>query len=482
MGLQESLSRLMERMSDYPHIYQPSILSFLQLNVKKIANDLKLAERGLERGAKNQPAADGDAFDNVENEVIELIESEVKKAHEALLSDLSTYAQRLHGLDLEGRFSAIETAAIDGISSFRSEVSKGQDKLVSPGRRLAELEQERSAFRKEHGLRRTAHYPDAPGLAWRWGIIAVLFLAEVTGNSYFLAKGSAYGLIGGFAEAAIFAFFNIGISMALGHMGLRQCWHRAVWRKSIGFVSLLLWIICAAGFNLWVAHYREAVGAFLEGGGKVAMQTLRTDPFGLTDFQSWVLFGIGALFAFIAFVDALSMDDPYPFYGKLDRALEDARAAYAEERDALIADLEDIKRDTIQAMQIAKDDLGKRRGEHASILDGRARALRAYDQHIAYLERAGNTLLSIYREANCEARSDEGPKRFKEHWVVTRRPVEAGPPPGILPLDKLEAAVIRAQATLDELMREVHAEYERAFRSYRGLAEFDGELDATAAA
>src|SRR5690606_21562128 len=131
----------------------------------------------------------------------------------------------------------------------------------------------------------------------------------------------------------------------------------------IGFVSLVLWIICAAGFNLWVAHYREAVGAFLEGGGKVAMQTLRTDPFGLTDFQSWVLFGIGALFAFIAFVDALSMDDPYPFYGKLDRALEDARAAYAEERDALIADLEDIKRDTIQAMQIAKDDLVKRRGE-----------------------------------------------------------------------------------------------------------------------
>ena len=59
MGLQDSLSRLMERMSDHPHIYQPSILSFFQLDVIKIATDLKLAERGKERGKKNEPPAGG---------------------------------------------------------------------------------------------------------------------------------------------------------------------------------------------------------------------------------------------------------------------------------------------------------------------------------------------------------------------------------------------------------------------------------------
>jgi hypothetical protein len=296
----------------------------------------------------------------------------------------------------------------------------------------------------------------------------------VAGNSYFLAKGSAYGLIGGFAEAVIIAFLNIGVAMAIGFFGLRQVWHRALWRKAIGFLSLLGWFAFAGTFNLFVAHYREAAGAFLEGGGAVALQAFKTDTIGLTDFQSWVLFGMGALFAFIALVDALSMDDLYPFYGELDRTLEDARAAYAEERDALIAELEEIKAATIRAMQGAKDDLGKRRGEHGSILEGRTRAQRTYEQHVTYLVRAGNALLSIYREANRETRKDKGPTRFREAWSVMRPPVDAGPPPDVLPQEKLEAAVARAQTGLDERMREVHAEYERAFRAYRGLDDIAG--------
>jgi hypothetical protein len=477
LGLQDSLSRLAERISEPPHAYRPSILSFLQLNVQKGAKDLKLAERGRERGARNEPSADSEALDDVENEVIEFIEGEVKKAHAALLDDLSTYAHRLHALDLEGRFSTIEAAAMDGISSFRSEVSRGLDSLSSLGRRLSELEQEMRDFRSEHGLRRTAHYPSIAGKVWRWGLIALLFLAEVAGNSYFLAKGSAYGLIGGFAEAVIIAFLNLGVAMAIGFFGLRQAWHRALWRKTVGFLSLLAWLAFATSFNLFVAHYREAAGVFLEGGGAIALQALKAAPFGLTDFQSWVLFGIGALFAFIALVDSLSMDDLYPFYGTLDRTLEDARAVYAEERDELIAELEEIKAATIRAMQSAKDDLGKRRGEHGSILEGRSRAQRAYEQHLNYIERAGNSLLSIYREAHRQSRNGACPKRFNEAWTVIRPPVEAGPPPDVLPQEKLEAAVARAQTSLDERMREVHAEYERAFRAYRGLDDFAGVKD-----
>jgi hypothetical protein len=132
LGLQDSLSRLAERISEHPHVYRPSILSFLQLEVKKIAKDLRLAERGRERGEKKEPPADSEVLDEVENEAIELIEGEVKKAHAALLDDLSTYAQRLHALDLEGRFSRIEPAAMDGISYFRSEVSRGQPVVARP--------------------------------------------------------------------------------------------------------------------------------------------------------------------------------------------------------------------------------------------------------------------------------------------------------------------------------------------------------------
>ena len=471
MGLQESLAKLREKLGDAPHAYRPSILSFLQLNVQKIARELKLAERGMERGQKDEPPADSIVFDNVEHEVIELAEGELKKAQAAISDDLSTYAQRLHSLDLEGRFATIEAAAMNGISSFHSETSKGLDRLELAARPLRELECELRQFKASNRLSRTAHYPSRAGKILRWGVIALLLLGEVIGNSYFLAKGSAYGLIGGFSEAVIIAFLNIGASMAIGHFGFRQSWHRTPWRGLVGLLSLAAWAAFAVTFNLFVSHYREAASGFLEGGGQVALQTLRANPFGLTEFQSWVLFGIGALFAFIAFVDALSMDDLYPFYGALQRKLEAIRVEYVAERESLVEELEAHRADTILAMQDAKADLAKRRGEHGAILDARARVQRFYHQHVAYLERAGNTLLSIYREANREARSSNYPTHFKEVWKAPEPPIEAGPPPNVLSQEKLNQEVASAQKSLDTRMREVHAEYEAAFRAYKNLAE-----------
>lgn len=436
---------------------------------------MKLAERGKERGVKNMPSSDGEALDDVENEIIEYIESEIKKADATLHNDLSLYGQRLHLLDFSGRISTIGTAAMDGISSFRAIADQGLDGLSLPGRSVRELGQEVREFRVRHGLKRTAHYPTTAGAVWRWGLILLLFLLEVAGNSYFLAKGSAYGLIGGFAEAVIIAILNLGASLVLGFYGLRQCWHRAFWRKCSGVLSLFAWLTFAAAFNLLVAHYREAVGVFLEGGGASAVQALQANPLGLADFQSWVLFGIGALFAFIAFVDGHSMDDPYPFYGKLDRRFEASREHYVSNREAHISELDEVRNETIDAMGIARDDLGKRLGEHGSILQGYARVCRAYDQHITYLERAANALLSIYREANTEARQSEGPRRFQTAWQASQPPVPAGPPADVPSTDALKDEVDQAQAKLDERIFEVHAEFEKAFQAYPPVDDVSGE-------
>lgn len=474
MGLQDSLARLMDKVGDHAHDYHPSIMSYLEFNTDKVARDLKISDRGRERGERNEPPDKLETVDAVENEILERIENEVRKAHAAVLEDLTTYAQRLHALDLEGRFSTIEAAAMDGISSFRSEVSRGHDRLSSQGRRVRDLEQEMRDFKTDHKLKRTAHYPDSFGKALRFGIVALMFMFEFAGNTYFLAKGSAYGIIGGFAEAVLIAFLNIGGSLAFGHFGVRQLWHRALLRKLSGLLSLGAWLLFCLALNLLVAHYREASGAFLEGGGAVALNSLKENPFGLTDIQSWVLFGIGALFAFIALVDVLSIDDLYPFYGKLDRTLDESRAAYAEERGDLIADLEAIKSEATLAMQQAKDDLNKRRGEYGSILESRLRATRVCEQHLDNLERAANTLLSIYYEANRAARSDPSPERFGQKFTITRPLVEAEQPTDLLPKEQLQAAVERAQESLDTRMKEVHDEFEKAFRTYPHLEDHAG--------
>ncbi len=466
MGIREALARLVQGASQLPHDYQPTILSFLQLDVKKIARDLSLERRGRERGSRDEPPTESEALDEVENEIVEFVEGQVKKAHAALLAELGTYAQRLHGLDLEGRFTTIEAAAMDGISSFRSEVSRGHDRLSAPKKHLRELEQEMLEFKASHGLRRTAHYPSAARKVFQWGLIAALFLAEIAGNSYFLAKGSEYGLIGGFAEAVLIALLNIGVAMAAGHYGIRQLWHRDGWRKLVGSLSLVGWFAFAFAFNLLVAHYREASGTFFEGGGAVAIESIKSAPLALAEFHSWVLFGIGLLFGFIALADALWMDDLYPFYGHLARVLEQARETYRRERDELSAELEAITDETLEAMSVAKNDLGKRRSEHGAILAGRKRTLDTYRQHLTYLERACNTLLSIYRGANREARGSSPPVHFATPWQLTVPPLGDDQLPTGMPEDTLRAEVDRAQAALEERMREIHEEYERAFRAY----------------
>ena len=470
------LSDLKSRVSNLPHDYVSSTEIFLELNLKKIAKDLKLEVRGRERGERNAPNFDGNAYDDVENEVIEYIESEVKKAHSAFIADLSTYSDRLHSIDLEGYISKIESLAADAISSFRSEVSRGQNQLELASRPLAEYQQEFNNFRTENRLNRAAHYPAPFGKALRWSLIMVLFLAETIGSTSYLREASEYGVLGGFFEAFIITFLNLGVAMVVGFYGIRQIWHRAIWRKLCGFLSLLFWMAFSIPYNLLVAHYREASSAFIEGGGAFAVQALWANPFGLSDFQSWVLFGAGLLFSFIALVDALSMDDQYPNFGKIDRVLEEAREMYVQEINNLISDLEEIKKDAVNNMQSAREDLGKRLGERGSILSGFAWVQDAYNQHINYLQRAGNVLLSIYREANREARKHRVPPRFKEVWNISQ-PKVVNELPSQQTQKDMSDRVERAQSKLEKKVQQVYDEFEEAFKKYKKLTDFTKKID-----
>ena len=46
---------------------------------------------------------------------------------------------------------------------------------------------------------------------------------------------------------------------------------------------------------------------------------LRTTPLAVTDFKSWLFFGLGLRRSSIAFADAFLIFDPYPGYGGLEK-------------------------------------------------------------------------------------------------------------------------------------------------------------------
>jgi hypothetical protein len=465
-----ALARLVNGLKREPHDYRPSLDVFPVLNVDKLAADLALAKTALQRGARNEPASDSETFDDVENQIVERIEAERNAAHATLLDELRTYKERLAGLDFEGRFGTIRQAAPAAVSEFRAEAAQGRDELHSLRRHLRDLELERDEFQCRHRLKRTARFAAGGNLTLKVGVLLVLFVFEVFLNGFFLAKGSELGYLGGAAEAITFALLNIGVSFLIGAVGVRELNHRNLLRKLFGLVSLAVYLVLLVGLNLALAHYREISSELITEASREVLVRLRTMPLALVDLKSWLLFGLGVLCSLIAFADAFLIFDPYPGYGALEKRRAAAHDAYIRRKNDLIARLLDIRDEAIEILEEANRDLSIRRAEHDTILEGRARMVRLFATHQSHLERAANALLSVYREADKGARKTAPPRRFASPFVLEKISVEQEPLETSARED-LRRSIAESQAVLVRQVEAVHAEFERAFATYREIDE-----------
>ncbi|HML13221.1 MAG TPA: hypothetical protein VK456_07930 [Xanthobacteraceae bacterium] len=467
---QSALARLLSGLKREPHDYRASLDVFPSLNIAKLAADLAVGQAGAERGKREEPSSDSAILDDVESRIVERVEAEKNGAHGILLDQLHLYQERLSGLDFEGRFSTIRQAAPAAVSEFRAEAAQGRDELHSLRRHLRDLEVERDEFRRRHRLLRAARSPKGGNLTLKVGVLLVLFVFEVFLNGFFLAKGSELGYVGGAAEAFAFALFNIGVSFLAGAIGARELNHRNYFRKLFGLIAVLCYIALALGLNLTLAHYREAAGSLVSDAGREVLIRLKTAPLAVADVKSWLFFGIGLLCSLVAFGDSYLIFDPYPGYGPLEKRRAAAYDAYIRRKNELIAALLEIRDEAIEILEEANRDLSIRRGEYDAILEGRARLLRLFEAHQSHLERTANALLSGYREANKRSRTTAPPARFAAPYALEKISLE----PQVRPVsarEDLRRSIAESQAVLVDQVQAIHAEFERAFASYREIDE-----------
>jgi hypothetical protein len=468
LAQKSALARLVNGLKREPHDFRPSLEIFPALNVDKLAADMALAKAGTERGAREEPASDSRARDDVEARIVEYVEAEKNSAHGVLLDELRTYKERLMGLDFEGRFATIRQAAPSAVSEFRAEAAQGRDELHSLRRHLRDLELERAAFLRRHKLTRTARSATGGSLTLKVGVLLALFVFEVFLNGFFLAKGSELGYLGGAVEAFTFALLNVGVSFLIGAVGVRELNHRNYFRKLLGLISLLAYLALAIALNLALAHYREASGSLVSDAGREVLVRMRTMPLAIADLKSWLFFGLGLLCSLIAFADAFLIFDPYPGYGGLEKRRASAHDAYIKRKNDLIEQLLDIRDDAISILEDANRDLSVRRAEHDAILEGRARLVRLFAAHQSHLDRAANALLAIYREANRRSRKIPPPPGFATPYALEKFPIEQELLEN-LARDDLRRSIAESQNILVDQVRAIHAEFERAFATYREI-------------
>ncbi len=465
-----ALGRLLHGLKREQHDYRASLELFPALNIDKLADDMGLATIGADRGSREEPASDSVVFDEVENRIVERVETEKNAAHGLLLDQLRTYQERLSGLDFEGRFGTIRQAAPAAVTEFRAEAAQGRDELHSLRRHLRDLEMEHEEFRRRNRLKRTAHWASGGNLTVKVGILLALFVFEVFLNGFFLSKGNELGYLGGAVEAFTFALLNVVVSFLVAAAGVRQLNHRNYLRKLFGLISFVCYVALALGLNLALAHYREASGSLVADAGREVLARLQTNPLGIADVKSWLFFALGLLCSLIAFADAFLVFDPYPGYAPLEKRRAEAHDAYIRRKNDLIAQLLEIRDDAIEALEEANRDLSIRRGEHDAILEGRARLVRLFAAHQSSLDRAANALLSVYREANKRQRKTSGPLRFSSAFSLDKFPVEQS----LLETsarEDLRRSIAESQAMLIGQVQAIHAEFEKAFASYREIDE-----------
>jgi hypothetical protein len=289
-------------------------------------------------------------------------------------------------------------------------------------------------------------------------------------NGFFLSKGSELGYLGGAAEAFTFALLNVGVSFLIAAAGVRELNHRNWLRKLFGLIALLCYVGLAIALNLALSHYREVSGSLVADAGREVLMRLKTTPLGIADVKSWLFFALGLLCSLIAFADAFLIFDPYPGYAPLEKRRGEAHDAYIRRKNDLIARLLEIRDDAIEILEEANRDLSIRRGEHDAILESRARLVRLFAAHQSHLDRAANALLAVYREANKRQRKTPPPARFSASVALDKFPIEQG----LLETsarDDLRRSIAESQAVLVRQVQAIHAEFEKAFASYREIDE-----------
>lgn len=416
----DGLSQFWAKAKQAGHPFQSSTYIFPSLDVAKVEKKLDIHREAAARGAEEQPDEAAQSLDGKELEIVQIVEDAKNDAYQNLEDQLQVFSQRLTNLDFQGQFSEIELSNANAVSSFKAEVVKGKAELHDLRQKLSDATRSYNAFKSKHKITRAPQVTATHWFVLKIAILVAILVFEFIGNGYFLSKGNELGLVGGFTQAMLFAFVNIGFTLFFALVCVRRIYLPSFFQKLIGVGSIALYGFFAIALNLFLAHYREVSGTTFEEAGRAALAQAIDNPAGLQDIESWLLFAAGLLFSLIAFVDGWSLTDPYPGLAKSYKQMLTARAEYTERQAELIDELTNVRDNHETKVKEIIETLNDRRAQHNDITAHRAKMLSLFTTHQENLERTANTLLKTYREANRKARKTPTPKYFEQSYKLVR--------------------------------------------------------------
>lgn len=428
------------------------------LSASALDKRLGLRRRAREDAARNLPRHDADDLSPAERAVIEAVGGERARVDQARNEAKAEAERRLRTLaptpqDFSG-------PALDARLALKQAAGRRAHDWGAAADRATQARADLDAFKRTQHLRRPAVYPKSTLL--QTGLLFCAAVFEALFSAALFAEDDERGLLGGAITAIGLSGANVTLGFLAGFLGLRYLQHARLPIKALGALAFALLSVLALMLNLFAADWRDQLAALagrqLDLGSDAGFHIWSLLQ--LNSPQAIILLMLGAgVWVFAALKGYSGFDDPYPDYGKMDRAARDAADALSDFRDEARLELE-APINTARAALAAR--LEKMRAEFEAMdkaFDAAALKIETLDAKARALDDAAAGAVHLYRQENAAARATPAPAYF------------GAPPPAAGPaLDALAGAA----AMIDDARQRLAEAQAQSAQALEGLlAELD---------
>lgn len=449
--------------------FVPTSAVFPPIDADRLAVDLALVKEGAARGGRNHPGSDEVGPDAIEARIVERVGDLRRKGLDSYGENVRAYDSRL-ARAVDAR-QEVEMAAGKARGDFQAAVAVWQARMANPAGNVELAIADFARFRRTHGVGHVA----VPASALSWFLVALLVvLVESAANAFLFKDVMSSGWAGGMVIAAAISAINAAIAALATYFG-RNLNHRRWYWKLFGLVASVLGIALALGFNLGVAHLRDALEAGLELEPALASSwaTLWATPLAIGSFLSALLMLVGLVAAILVGLKTYHSIDPYPGYPAVFRSVSQARDLYAETLDHAIRDLDAARDAAIDQLRDANQQMRLWIREAVDALYGQSSLRSELDRFLAHCDDKAGVLLATYRDANRAARDTPAPAHFGARFafpeVLLPRPAEAA-------RDDAVAEQQRVSALVSEAIDAINGAYERSVDEYPTIASLEAKI------
>lgn len=387
---------------------------FAPVDPDKVAENVGVDILARQSGEQDLPPTAAESLDATEVSIAHIFEHDAQETAKKANDKLHLYRRQLERLDVRNEAQSVSSKKKRFEVESSALLEECRDQLRPFINKRTELHAECVTFKANNKIDRAPDYPESRFL--HIAILLIVFAFESVINSVFFARGSDFGLIGGWIVAMQYAAVNIAVAFSISLLLVRQIHHVRWLNKIIGWLGVIALFVQVVAFNLFVGHFREIYASEPELAQSLALETFTNNPFGLTTAESILLFAVGIIFAVIAAIDGYRFDDYYPGYGRMARRLENASDEYFEEKQQIKVYLSDLRDEAVNSLDEVRDIVLQKQDELLD-LSSLADIIRSRCQmHLALLERSCNVVLFRYRQTNGAVRATPQPSYFSSDY------------------------------------------------------------------